>query len=154
MDNSIKEAKIKIASYCAYQERCHSEVTTKLYEYGLFRDQVEEIVAWLITENYLNEERYASTFAGGKFRIKKWGNLKIRQALEQKRVSEYSISKALKELDHKEYLNTIKELIGTQQKKVSDKNIYILRNKIARHLISKGFEPEAVWQQLMIAIPG
>lgn len=154
MDNNIKEAKIKIASYCAYQERCHAEVTNKLYEYGLFRNQVEEIVAWLITENYLNEERFASTFAGGKFRVKKWGNIKIRRALEQKRVSEYSISKALKELDSEDYLNTIKELIGAQQKKIKEQNIYILRNKIARHLISKGFEPEAVWQQLTIAIPG
>lgn len=153
MDNNIKEAKIKIASYCAYQERCHSEVTTKLYEYGLFRDQVEEVIAWLITENYLNEERFASTFAGGKFRVKKWGNLKIRRALEQKRVSEYSISKALKELDGENYLNTIKELIVAQQRKIKDPNVYIVRNKVARHIIGKGFEPEAVWQQLMIAIP-
>ena len=153
MDSEIKEAKIKIASYCAYQERCHSEVITKLYAYGLHTEAVEELVAWLITENYLNEERFALTYSGGKFRIKKWGKLKIRRALEQKRVSAYSISKALSQFEERDYLKTISELIFDQQTKVDEANVYIRRNRIAKYLSSKGFEPDLVWHLLKSIIP-
>lgn len=153
MDSELSEAKKKIATYCAYQERCHSEVATKLYAYGLYREQVEELTAWLITENYLNEERFALTYAGGKFRVKKWGKLKIRQALEYKKVSAYSISNALHQIEEKDYLSTITDLIIHQQKKVDEANVYIRRNRIAKYLNSKGFEPDLVWQQLKSIIP-
>ena len=153
MDNEIKEAKIKIAGYCAYQERCHSEVINKLYTYGLHREAVEELVAWLITENYLNEERFALTYAGGKFRIKKWGKLKIRRALEQKKISAYNISKALSQFDEPDYLKTISELIVDQQAKVDEPNVYIRRNRIAKYLSSKGFEPDLVWYLMKSIIP-
>ncbi len=143
-----KKAKLKIASYCAYQERCQQEVRTKLYSYELYRDEVEELLSWLIQENYINEERFATTFAGGKFRIKKWGKFKIAQALKQKDISEYCLKKAMQEIDMEDYLVTIKELATKKSSEYALRisNEYQLRDKTAKHIISKGFEPTLVWQ--------
>src|SRR4030081_1027510 len=85
----------KARQYCAYQERCHKEVKDKLYGYGLHKKEVEESLSQLIEENYLNEERFAIQFAGGRFRMKQWGRVKIRYDLKQRQVSEYCIKKAL-----------------------------------------------------------
>ncbi|MCF6361508.1 MAG: RecX family transcriptional regulator [Cyclobacteriaceae bacterium] len=145
-----KKAKLKIASYCAYQERCQQEVRTKLYSYELYRDEVDELIAWLITENYVNEERFAITFAGGKFRIKKWGKFKITQALKQKAISDYCIKKAIQEIDLEDYLVTINELATKKLNEYSVRvsNEYHLKNKTAKYIISKGFEPDLVWEAL------
>lgn len=139
-------AKGKIAKYCAYQERPHIEVEQKLYSFGITTAQVEELLAWLITENYVNEERYAIAFAGGKFRIKKWGKLKITNRLKQKKISRYSIDKAISQIEDKDYLDTLEQLIRQKLKRTPVGNVYELRNKIARYVIGKGFEPEQVWE--------
>src|ERR1700688_1600996 len=90
-----EQALQKARHYCAYQERCHSEVKEKLYSFGLGKKDVEESLSQLIEENYLNEERYAIQYAGGRFRLKHWGRVKIRYELRQKLVSEYCIGRAL-----------------------------------------------------------
>ena len=141
----ISSAKVKIARYCAYQERAHSEVNNKLISFGLTPTDREEILAWLITENYLNEERYAVTVAGGKFRAKKWGKLKIQQFLKQKDVSEYSINQALSQIDQEEYQATLEMLIRNKWEQASAPNIFELRNKIARYILGKGYEPDLSW---------
>src|SRR5690606_29368486 len=99
---SKEEALQKARHYCGYQERCHQEVKEKLYSFCLRKDEVEELLRTLIQENYLNEERFAIQFAGGKFRIKQWGKVKIQHALKQKQVSEYCIRKALASLDEED----------------------------------------------------
>ncbi len=142
----IAIVKSKIAKYCAYQERSHLEVEQKLYSFGITSAQVQEVLAWLITENYVNEERYAIAFAGGKFRIKKWGKLKIANRLEQKRISQYSIDKSLSHIDNKDYLDTMEQLIRQKWQSTSAGNVYELRNKVARYVIGKGFEPDQVWE--------
>ena len=142
----IATVKGKIAKYCAYQERSHLEVEQKLYSFGITSAQVQEALAWLITENYVNEERYAIAFAGGKFRIKKWGKLKIANRLEQKKISQYSIDKSLSQIDNKDYLDTMEQLIRQKWRSSSADNVYELRNKVARYVISKGFEPDQVWE--------
>lgn len=142
----IAIVKGKIAKYCAYQERSHLEVEQKLYSFGITPAQVQEILAWLITENYVNEERYAIAFAGGKFRIKKWGKLKIANRLEQKKISQYSIEKSLSTIENKDYLDTMEQLIRQKWQNSTADNVYELRNKVARYVISKGFEPDQVWE--------
>jgi regulatory protein len=142
----IATVKSKIAKYCAYQERSHLEVEQKLYSFGITSAQVQEVLAWLITENYVNEERYAIAFAGGKFRIKKWGKLKIANRLEQKKISQYSIDKSLSQIENKDYLNTMEGLIKQKWQSTTAGNVYQLRNKVARYVISKGFEPDQVWE--------
>src|ERR1051325_741378 len=100
---------LKISHYCAYQERSHKEVRNKLYEYGLHKNEVEELVTRLITEGFLNEERFAKAFAGGKFRIKKWGRNKIVYELEALGVTPRCVRAGLKEIDESEYRKTLRE---------------------------------------------
>ncbi len=138
----------KARRYCAYQERSQQEVRDKLYDLGLHRQQVEQAIALLITENFINEERFAMAFAGGKFRMKLWGRIRIRLALEQKKVSPYCIRKALQQFSSAEYLQTLRKAAAAQKKKTSEKNLLKKNYIIARHLISRGFEPELVWEEL------
>jgi regulatory protein len=135
----------KIKQYCAYQERSHSEVKEKLYGFGLYKKEVEELLAKLIEENYLNEERFAIQFAGGKFRMKKWGKVKIKYELKQKQVSEYCIKKALAAIDPQEYSKTFYKLFEEKQKALKgEKNIFIKKRKIQDYLLQKGFETDRI----------
>jgi regulatory protein len=135
----------KIKQYCAYQERCHSEVHTKLYSFGLNKKEVDELTSVLITENYLNEERFAIHYAGGKFRMKHWGKNKIKQSLKFKQVSDYCIKKALKEIDDLEYKKTFQKLAEQKLKTLkSEKNIFVKRRKLQDFLLQKGFENDLV----------
>lgn len=131
----------KIGQFCAYQERNHKEVKEKLYSYGLYKDQVEELISKLIQENFLNEERYAIAYAGGKFRAKDWGKNKIKYGLKQHQVSEYCIKKALKTIDDEEYVKTLQKLYAAKEKTLkSEKNIFIKKRKIQQYLMQKGYE--------------
>lgn len=131
----------KIKQYCAYQERCHEEVKDKLYSFGLNKNETEEIISTLITENYLNEERFAIHYAGGKFRMKQWGKNKIKQALKQKLVSDYCIKKALKEIGDADYTKTFYKLADQKLKTLmSEKNIFIKKRKLQDYLLQKGYE--------------
>lgn len=131
----------KIGQFCAYQERNHKEVKEKLYSYGLYKDQVEELISKLIQENFLNEERYAIAYAGGKFRAKDWGKNKIKYGLKQHQVSEYCIKKALKTIDDEDYVKTLQKLYVAKEKTLkSEKNIFIKKRKIQQYLMQKGYE--------------
>lgn len=139
----------KLKQYCAYQERCHLEVRDKLQSLRAGRSESEEIIAILISENYLNEERYAIQFAGGKFRMKQWGKNKIKQALKLKQISEYCIRKALENIDSDEYEKTFQKL--TQQKLAtlkSEKNIFIKKRKLQDFLLQKGYESDLIRRML------
>ena len=139
----------KIRQYCAYQERCHTDVKEKLYGYGLHREDVDSIISQMIEENYLNELRFAIQFAGGKFRLKQWGRIKIRYALKQKQVSDYCIKKALEQIDDDKYQETLRLLA---EKKVAtlkrEKNMFIKKRKLQDHLLQKGYESDLVKGEL------
>jgi regulatory protein len=142
---SKDEALQKAKHFCAYQERCHSEVKEKLYSLGQYKKDVEELLSELISENYLNEERFAILFAGGKFRIKQWGRIKIKYALKQKQISEYCIKKALNAIDESEYNRTLEKLFEQKLKTLkSEKNIFIKKRKLQDHLLQKGFESDLI----------
>ena len=135
----------KIKQYCAYQERCHSEVRDKLYSFGLHKDKVEEIIYTLITENYLNEERFAILYAGSKFRMKQWGKNKIKQSLKFKQISDYCIKKALKEFDDENYKKAFQKLAEQKLKTLKgERNIFIKKRKLQDFLLQKGYENELV----------
>jgi len=139
----------KIKQYCAYQERCHAEVREKLYSFGLYKNQVEEIIATLISENYLNEERFAKQFAGSKFRRNQWGRNKIKQALKQKQVSDYCIKKALLEINGNDYTKIFKKLAAQKlQALKSEKNIFIKKRKLQDYLLQKGFEADWIREEV------
>jgi regulatory protein len=135
----------KIKHYCAYQERSHQEVKDKLYSFGLYPGEVEELLSQLISENYLNEERYAIAFAGGKFRAKHWGRIKIRYALKLQRVSDYCIKKALAIIDERDYEQLLDKLAQEKQRTLrSEKNIFIKKKKIQSFLQQRGFENDLI----------
>lgn len=135
----------KLKHYCAYQERCHSEVKEKLYSFGLYKSDVEELITQLIDENYLNEERFAVQFAGGKFRMKQWGRVKIKYELKQKQVSPYCIKKALTTIDEDAY-NTVLQKLAVEKLKTlrSETNHFIRKRKLQDYLLQKGYEPELI----------
>ena len=142
---SKEEALQKAKQYCAYQERCHSEVKEKLYSLGMYKKEVDELLSELISENYLNEERFAIQFAGGKFRIKLWGRIKIKYALKQKQVSEYCIKKGLACINETDYKKTLQKLFDQKLKTLKgEKNIFIKKRKLQDCLIQKGFETNLV----------
>lgn len=142
---SKEEALQKAKQYCAYQERCHSEVKEKLYSFGLHKKEVEESLSNLIEENYLNEERFAIQYAGGKFRIKQWGRVKIKYALKQKQVSEYCIKKALAVINETDYNRALQKLADQKSKTLkAERNIFIRKRKLQDHLLQKGFETNLV----------
>jgi regulatory protein len=139
----------KIKQYCAYQERCHAEVKDKLYSFGLHRTEVDDIIVQLIGENYLNEERFAIQYAGGKFRIKHWGKNKIKQALKMKQVSDYCIKKALKEIDDTDYLKTFENLAAQKMNLLKgERNIFIKKKKLQDFLLMKGYELDLVREEV------
>ena len=135
----------KLKHFCGYQERCHLEVRDKLYNLGVSATAHDEIISTLIEENYLNEERYAIAFAGGKFRVKHWGRVKIKHELKLKQVSEYNIRKALQEIDETDYIDTLRTLYQEKWNSLKgEKNHFIKLSKTRSYLLQKGFESDAV----------
>jgi regulatory protein len=145
---SPKEALIKIQQYCAYQERSHKEVKSKLFGYGLYASEVDELISALIVDGFLNEERFAKAFAGGKFRIKNWGRLKIQQELEMLGLTKRCIATGLKEIDSVDYSKTLKSLIRKKASQISESNLFKKRDLVARFVIGKGYEAEMVWEMV------
>ena len=143
-----EQALQKLKHYCTYQERSHYEVMQKLWELKVAKSDHDLIIATLIDEDYLNEERFAIQFAGGKFRMKQWGRVKIKLALKQKKVSEVLIKQALKGIDERDYNSMMKKIIAERGKKTAEKNPAKRKYKIAQYLISRGFEPELIWEIL------
>jgi regulatory protein len=139
-----EQALQKLRQYCAYQERSHFEVQQKLWDLGVRRAEHDEIISTLIEEDYLNEERFAKAFAGGKFRMKDWGRKKIYHALKEKRVSEYSIKKAIKEIDDEEYKKVLSELAEKKYASLKGEQYLIRRKKTMDYLLQKGYEPDLV----------
>ena len=138
----------KAQSFCSYRERCQQEVRNKLYEWGSYPKEVEQIISQLISENFLNEERFAKAFASGKFRIKGWGRNKIRVMLRQLGLNDYCIRKGLDEIDEGEYRKYLERLIEKKARTVKEANEFKRKNKIAAFVAGKGFEGELVWEIL------
>lgn len=142
------QALIKAQMSCAYQERCQQEMRDKLYEWGLYSNDVENIIVNLITDNFLNEERFAKTFAGGKFRIKKWGRVKIKIELKKRKISDYCIRKAMEEIDDTEYIKVLKALLEKRLKENPKGKEYQRNYKVAQYALSRGFENDLIWDLL------
>lgn len=133
----------KLKEFCAYQERCHQEVRDKAFALGLSNVDLGELVATLIEENYLNEERFAVMYAGGKFRMKHWGKIKINYSLKQKGVSEYCIKKALKQIDPDDYEAALRK-VAEQKGRLLAGRTDLKKQKLFQYLLSRGFESDLI----------
>jgi len=141
-------ARRRIENWCAYQERSQQEVRDKLYEYGLHKSDVEQILTQLIGDNFLNEERFAIAFAGGKFRIKKWGKIKIKLELRQKKVSDYCIKKALNQISDADYFSTLEKIIERKNREVKEPNKLKKHYKLLQYASSRGYEKDLIIEVL------
>ncbi len=142
------EALQKLQRYCAYQDRCHQEVRSKLLDLGIYGDTLEEIIVELITEKFLDEERYARSYARGKFRIKRWGRNRIKRELKAKGVTDYCIRKGLTEIDEEEYGHALVDIINKKSEALRQKesNVFLRNKKVAEYAMSRGYEGDLVWE--------
>ncbi|MBQ0787409.1 MAG: regulatory protein RecX [Oceanihabitans sp.] len=142
---SLDEARKKLEFYCAYQERSHKEVVTKLKDMRMIPDAIDVIVVHLIQNNFLNEERFAKAFVRGKFRIKKWGKNRLKLELKRKDITKTIIDIALKEIDADDYLETFYALAEKKAESIQEPNSYKKKKKLADYLLYRGWESPLVY---------
>ena len=144
-----EQAYQKIKHYCGYQERSHAEVKEKLYSFGLWKNDVETLLSRIIEDDYLNEERFAKAFVGGRFRMKQWGRVKIKYELKQKQVSEYNIKKAMKEISEEDYEAAFNKLFASKLESLSsEKNVPTRKRKMFDYMLQKGYERDMIMSKL------
>jgi regulatory protein len=146
--DEVREAKIKAARFCAYRERAPLEVLQKLRGYGLISGDVEQVLEKLIRDGFLNENRFAISYANGKLRQKKWGKIKIRRGLEQYKIESNCIDVVLEAIPNDEYQDKLKKLLDKKWLSLKISDPFIRKHKVAQFVISKGFEPSLIWEYL------
>ena len=144
-----KEALLKAASYCAYQERTQQEVRDKLYTYGLSPDEVEDLIVRLCAEKMIDEERYAASYVRGKYGIKKWGRRKILQGLKGKGISEYCIKKGMKEIDPETYWENLLQVLEKKMRTEKESNPFARKQKLMYFMQSKGYETDLIQEGIL-----
>jgi regulatory protein len=144
MESSVKK---KIEHYCAYQERCHLEVTNKLNKLGVFGDELDEYVCYLIDENFLSETRFSEAYVRGKFNNNNWGKVKISRELKLRNISDWNISNALSQINSVDYSNKLRKLC-LKLVELNDKSEFELKNKVVKNLSYKGWEVDLVIKTL------
>lgn len=143
---TFEETKQKLVNYCVYQDRCHAEVEQKMREFVLIPEAKEEILLYLMKENYLNEERFTRSYIRGKFNIKHWGKTKIKIHLKQKGITEKLINRCYDEIHEDDYLKTVKRLYENYESKLKGLKDYQKKSKTITYLRSRGFEYEVILQ--------
>lgn len=143
---TFDEIKQKLVNYCVYQDRCHAEVEQKMREFVLIPEAKEEIILYLLKENYLNEERFTRSYIRGKFYIKNWGKTKIKIHLKQKGITEKLITKCFDEIDNRDYLSIIEKIYENYFSKQKGLREYQKKSKTIKYLLSRGFEYENILQ--------
>ena len=144
MESSVKK---KIEHYCAYQERCHLEVTNKLNKLGIFGDELDEYVCYLIDENFLSETRFSEAYVRGKFNNNNWGKVKISRELKLRNISDWNISNALSQINSEDYNNKLRKLC-LKLVELNDKSEFELKNKVVKNLSYRGWEVDLVIKTL------
>jgi regulatory protein len=145
---TLEEGLAKLQRYCAYQDRCHKEVEEKLRELGFWGDDIGQILAELIEEKFLDEERFARSFVRGKHRFKKWGRIKIEQELKKKDITGYCLKMGFKEIEEEEYRETLTTLLIKKNEFLAAQNHYERKVKLAKYAMTKGYESHLIWETL------
>lgn len=145
---TVEEATRKLEYFCSYQDRCHDEVLQKLKSLRMIPQAIDHIMAHLIEHNFLNEERFACSFARGKWRIKHWGKRRIIQELKLRGISKYNIDKALKEINEDDYIQNFDTLAQEQWDKIRETSTLKKKKKVADFLLRKGYESHLVFDKI------
>lgn len=143
---NIKEVTDRIQTFCALQDRCQWEVEKKMREWGVEEDIIKNILTDLILEKFIDEQRFSESFCRGKFRIKRWGKLKIKNELKIRKISNSCINKGLDQILDKEYYSVLKELYEKKKNSLKEKNQFIQKGKIIKYLQQKGYENDLIWE--------
>ena len=143
---NIKEVTDRIQSFCALQDRCQWEVEKKMREWGVEEDIIKNILTDLILEKFIDEQRFSESFCRGKFRMKRWGKVKIKNELKLRKISTSCINKGLDQILDKEYYSVLKELYEKKKNSLKDKNQFIQKGKIIKYLQQKGYENDLIWE--------
>lgn len=146
--SSVEDIVQKLEYYCSYQERCHIEVSEKLRSFVLNQQEKDKIIVHLIEHNFLNEERFASIFSISKFHQKKWGKIRIKNELKARKISDYLVNKALKEIPTEEYEMTFETLSEKYWETITEKNDLKKRKKFCDYLLRKGWESERIYEKV------
>ncbi|MFD2599344.1 regulatory protein RecX [Sphingobacterium corticis] len=142
------QAKLKAEGFCAYQERAQQEVREKLYSWGLYSRDVEQIIGQLIEDNFLNEERFARAYVRGKFNIKGWGRIKIKQGLKLKKISAPLVRIAMTEINASDYFARLESILVKKNALIREENVYKRKNKLAQYALGRGYESNLVWEAI------
>ncbi|SHE72957.1 regulatory protein RecX [Chryseobacterium sp. OV279] len=145
---TFDEIKLKLVNYCVYQDRCHAEVEQKMREFLLIEEAKDEIILYLLKENYLNEERFTRSYIRGKFYIKHWGRNKIKMHLKQKQISEKLINSCFDEIHEDDYEKIIRKIFEDYSSKQKGLQEYQKKSKTIKYLMSRGFEYEKIAETL------
>lgn len=145
---TIKEALQKLEHFCTYQERCHDEVVSKLYSLKMTADEIDTIIVKLIEDNFLNETRFACSFARGKHRIKHWGKIRITNELKARHISSTNIILALKEITAEEYFETFENLSERCWNSLTESNLLKKRKKFCDYILRRGYESNLVYEKV------
>ena len=145
---TVDEARMKLEHFCVYQERCHEEVVQKLRSLNMIPQAIDVIVVHLIDNNFLNEERFACSFARGRFRIKQWGRRRIENELKARHITKPNITRALREIDPDEYLEVFHALAERQWAAATDTNIMRKKKRVMDYLLRKGYESNMVQEKI------
>ncbi|MBN3581207.1 RecX family transcriptional regulator [Algoriphagus aestuarii] len=151
---TLEEAKEKLSTYCAYQERCIWETRRKLYEKGIKEPESDELIEYLLEERFIDEERFSRSFSRGKFRLKKWGKGRIKQELKLRKISEEHIKMGLSEIDPEEYYDTLLSQTEKKWESTREPEIYKRKFKVTQYLMNKGFEIDLVKEAIEGLISG
>lgn len=146
---TIKEALQKLEHFCAYQERCHDEVLEKLRSLKMTSDEIDTIIVQLIEGNFLNETRFACSFARGKHRIKQWGKIRITNELKARHISSTNINLALKEIAPEEYFETFERLTEKTWNNLTETNLLKKRKKFCDYILRRGYESNLVYEKVL-----
>lgn len=142
------EALNKASAYCTLCERCTSEVTSKLTQWGIEPSEQIKIIERLQQEGFIDEERYCRAFVNDKVRFNRWGRIKIRAALSEKRLPRELVSEAIENINEDEYMNALAEVISAKRRELKGKDDYAAQQKIMRHAASRGYEPSLIMKAI------
>jgi regulatory protein len=145
---TLEEAKRALERYCVYQDRCHKEVISKLYDCNMIPETHDIIIVHLIQHDFLNEERFSKSYARGKFRIKKWGKMRIVRELKFRNISAYNVKTALKEIEESDYFSTFNSLALKKFDSITESNPYKKKKKLADYLLYRGWESDLVYKKV------
>jgi regulatory protein len=147
-DFTNSEIESKLQYYCSYQERCHKEVFEKLKAFKIKYHEINQIISNLISDNYLNESRFAQSFVRGKFNIKNWGKIRITNELKKRNISSYNIKLGLKELDEQDYLNKFEAIFKKKMSSLKGLSIQTKKKKIVSYLLYRGWENHLIFTKI------